>query len=473
MVQGVDIVNGIIQNVDPSTGKLIADPPIKVTTPSELADVIAKANAAQASWADLALAERIEYLRKGITACEPVADELAQSITREMGKVPAEAKEEVGDALGLKGEWLDMVAEANADVKLGDGGEAGESVIVRDPLGVVAVISPWNYPVGEIPLLALPALAAGNAVILKPSEVTPVTGAMYCDALSSALPEGVLQVVQGDGGVGSLLVESPDVHMVAMTGSTATGKRIMEKCAANLKRLVLELGGKDPMVVFADADLDKAASDAVANSLYNQGQSCCSVERVYIEESAREEFEKKVVALAKEQKVGIPTEEGVTVGPMVSKLQLENVKKQVDDSVANGATKLYESPIPMGEGNFFPVTVLGGLKRDMLIQRNETFGPVVAVSTFDGTEKEAIRVANDTEYGLCSYVYTGDLAKGARVARKFRSGQVGINCYSIAAAQPACPWIGHKGSGFGTHSGMDGFRSFSVPKSLVFTTSAP
>jgi len=173
--------------------------------------------------------------------------------------------------------------------------------------------SSWNYPVGEIPLLMLPALVAGNAVILKPSEVTPVTGAMYCEALASALPPGVLQLVQGDGGVGSQLVASPDVHMVAMTGSTNTGKRIMESCAANLKRLVLELGGKDPMVVFADADLDQAAADAVGNSLYNQGQSCCSVERVYVAESVKAEFEQKVVALAKEQKVGVPTEEGVTV----------------------------------------------------------------------------------------------------------------------------------------------------------------
>eukprot|EP00585_Thalassiosira_rotula_P012179 CAMPEP_0196141260 /NCGR_PEP_ID=MMETSP0910-20130528/9318_1 /TAXON_ID=49265 /ORGANISM="Thalassiosira rotula, Strain GSO102" /LENGTH=471 /DNA_ID=CAMNT_0041402373 /DNA_START=29 /DNA_END=1444 /DNA_ORIENTATION=+ len=471
MVQGVAIINGVIQNTNPATGELITSPSIKVTTTSELANVISKANVAQAAWSDLPIADRISMIRKGITAVEPITQKLADSITREMGKVPAEALEEVTDANGLKGEWLDMVAKANADVKLP--GDGAESVIVRDPLGVVAVISPWNYPVGEIPLLALPALVAGNAVILKPSEVTPVTGAMYCEALASALPEGVLQVVQGDGDVGSQLVDSKDIHMVAMTGSTNTGKRIMEKCAGSLKRLVLELGGKDPMVVFADADLDKAAADAVGNSLYNQGQSCCSVERVYIEESVKAEFEKKVVALAKEQKVGVPTDEGVTVGPMVSEMQLQNVKTQVEDSIANGATKLYESEIPAGAGNYFPVTVLSGLNQNMLIQRNETFGPVVALSTFDGTEAKAIELANDTEYGLCSYVYTEDLKKGARVARKFRSGQVGINCYSIAAAQPGCPWIGHKGSGFGTHSGMDGFRSFSVPKSLVYTTSAP
>lgn len=472
MGQGVETIDGVIQNVNPATGQLIADPPIAVTTPVELADVIAKANAAQDGWGDLSVTERIAFVRKGIAAVEPLADQLAASITREMGKVSAEAAEEVADANGLKGAWLDMVAEANADIDV-VGGDGATSRIVRDPLGVVAVISPWNYPVGEIPLLALPALVAGNAVILKPSEVTPVTGALYCRALAAALPPGVLQLVQGDGDVGGRLVAAPDVHMVAMTGSTTTGKRIMESCAANLKRLVLELGGKDPMVVFADADLDQAAADAVANSVYNQGQSCCSVERVYIEESVKDEFEKKVVELAKEQKVGVPTEEGVTVGPMVSQMQLANVRKHVADAVANGATKLYESPCPAAGGNYHPVTVLSDLTQDMLIQRAETFGPVVALSAFDGTEARAIALANDTEYGLCSYVYTGDLQKGARVARKFRSGQVGINCYSIAKAQPECPWVGHKGSGFGTHSGMDGFRSFSVPKSLVFTSSAP
>lgn len=278
-------------------------------------------------------------------------------------------------------------------------------------------------------------------MIVKPSEVTPLSGALYCSALASALPEGVLQVVQGDGTVGEQLVSSEDVHMVAMTGSSATGKKIMEKGAKNLKRLVLELGGKDPMVVFADADLDKAARDAVANSVFNAGQVCCAVERIYVEDSVKAEFEEKCVEIAKRQKVGVPTEDGVTMGPMVSQMQLENVKKQVDESIAAGATKLYESEIPTDlAGNFYPVTVLSNLKQDMRIQSAETFGPVVALSTFDGTEEEAVKLANDTEYGLASYVYSGDLEKAARVARKVRAGQVGINCYSILAAQPKCPW---------------------------------
>lgn len=288
-------------------------------------------------------------------------------------------------------------------------------------------------------MLALPALGAGNTVIVKPSEVAPRTGAMFVNALASVLPDGVLQVVQGDGSVGEQLVSSDDVHMIAMTGSSATGKRIMEKSAKNLKRLVLELGGKDPMVVFSDADLDKAAEDAVANSVFNAGQVCCAVERIYIEQSVKAEFEEKVVELAKKHKVGDGSEIGVTMGPMVSQMQLEIVKQQVEDSIKHGAKKLYESDVPPG-GNYFPVTVLTDLTQDMLIQRAETFGPVVALSTFDGTEGEAVKLANDTEYGLASYVYTQDLVKASRVARKIKAGQVGINCYSLIAAQPKCPW---------------------------------
>ncbi|KAL7446209.1 hypothetical protein ACHAXM_010312 [Skeletonema potamos] len=474
MVQGVLIENGVIQNINPATGELI-EPTVSVTSPEQLDVIIKAANASQPSWSARTLSERIAAIRQGLASVEPIADELASVITQEMGKISAEAKLEVSNAIALKDSWLDMVKEANKDVHLG-GGEEGkaESVIVRDPLGVVAVISPWNFPAGEIPFLAIPALAAGNTVIVKPSEVTPLSGELFCRALASTLPEGVLQVVQGDGKIGEQLVSSDDIHMVAMTGSTATGKKIMSVCSSKLKRLVLELGGKDPMIVFKDANLDKAANDAVANSLFNCGQVCCAVERVFVDESIQNEFEQKVLDIAKKWKVGNPSDAGTTMGPLASQVQRDNVSKQVDAAVKEGAKVLYQSECPDdGHGYFYPVTVLSNLNQDMQIQNLETFGPVVAMSTFDGTEETAIAMANHSDFGLASYVYTTDLTKGSRVARKIRSGQVGINCYSILAAQPACPWIGHKQSGFGSHSGMDGFQSFSVPKSIVFTTNAP
>lgn len=461
MVQGVLIKDGIIQNINPSTGEII-EPSVAVTTPSELDEVIRKANKAQDTWGEVPLSERISLLRKAVANVENFSDRLCETITAEMGKVMAEAKSEVEDAVALKDEWLDLIEEANQDVHLGGDKEGKpESIIIRDPFGVVVVLSPWNFPVGEIPLLVLPALAAGNTVIVKPSEVTPLCGYLVCKALSETLPDGVLQVVQGDGCIGEQLVTNDGVHMVAMTGSSATGKIIMEKCAKKLKRLVLELGGKDPMIVFADADLEKAANDAVTNSLFNAGQVCCSIERVYVEGRVKTQFEEKVVQLAKAWKVGNPTNDTIKMGPMVSKTQMMIVKDQVTKAIRSGAKMLYESEVPTEGGNFYPVTVLSDLTQDMVIQKNETFGPVISISAFDGSEKEAIRLSNDTEYGLASYVYTCDLKKGARVARKIRSGQVGINCYSLTCAQSKCPWIGHKGSGIGSHSGMDGFRSFS------------
>mmetsp|Transcript_32974 Transcript_32974/g.66530 ORF Transcript_32974/g.66530 Transcript_32974/m.66530 type:complete len:427 (+) Transcript_32974:321-1601(+) len=425
MVQGVEILHGSIIDRNPATGEVIARVP--VSTRNDVQGAIQRSIEAQVVWAAVPLEERIQLLKDGCAVLSGRADELAAQITEEMGKPITEAREEVDGEVG-KNELLDLVAEANADELLGGEEEGGaQSLVVRDALGVVAVISPWNYPSDEILLLALPALAAGNTVIVKPSEVTPLAGAMTVEAVSSVLPPGVLQIVQGDGEVGSWLVESDGVNMVAMTGSTAVGRNIMSSCASGLKRLVLELGGKDPMVVFADADLDVAADDAVRNSLSNTGQVCCSVERIYVDESVKDEFEEKVVEIAKTYKVGDGRNEDNKVGPLVSKMQRDRVDMQVDVALKNGAQLLYQSPLPESapkDTSFYPVTVLGEVNQDMDIQRLETFGPVVSLATFDGSEEEAVRLANDTEYGLASCVYTKDMKRATRVARRINSGQV-------------------------------------------------
>mmetsp|Transcript_18084 Transcript_18084/g.24872 ORF Transcript_18084/g.24872 Transcript_18084/m.24872 type:complete len:473 (-) Transcript_18084:200-1618(-) len=469
MVQGVKISeDGYIINTNPATNEEISR--IRTSTQSDIDETIQKANKAQIVWSATPLSQRITLLKKACHVFEQIKSKLSAKITEEMGKPIAEAEDEV-KAMINKDAFLDLIEKANKDEKL------GSSVVVRDALGVVALISPWNFPAGEIPLLALPALAAGNAVIVKPSEVAPECGAMVVETFASVLPPDTIQLLQGDGTVGSKIVQSNGVHMVAMTGSSATGRKIMENCAPGLKRLVLELGGKDPMVVFADADVDKAAKDAVTFSLFNTGQVCCAVERVYVEHSIQEKFEQKVVEAAKEWVVGDGKNRENKVGPMVSALQRDHVKAQVDDALDHGAKMLYQGSIPDAsattengdeKGNYYPVTVLSGLKQDMCIQQAETFGPVVAIASFDGSEDEAVHLANDSDYGLAGYVYSTDLDKAGRVARKMRSGQVGINCYSLLEADIACPWVGHKSSGFGYHSGMEGFKQFSVPKSLVF-----
>jgi acyl-CoA reductase-like NAD-dependent aldehyde dehydrogenase len=253
-----------------------------------------------------------------------------------------------------------------------------------------------------------------------------------------------LQLAQGDGAVGKQLVSHPQIHMIAMTGSSATGRKILESAAPLLKRVVLEMGGKDPMIVFEDADLEKAAKDAVQYSLCNTGQVCCSIERIYAAESIYDQFQQFAKKYAAEYKVGNGMDPENKVGPLVSRLQRDQVKEQVEDAIGKGAKLLHQSSIPTTADekttSFYPVTVLSDVTEGMQLFTKETFGPVVAMTKFDGSEPEAIRLANKTEYGLGSSVYTKDLEKAKRVAARIGAGQVGINCYAIEGMDVNCPW---------------------------------
>lgn len=252
-------------------------------------------------------------------------------------------------------------------------------------------------------LLALPSLASGNTVIVKPSEVVPETGALMVRTMQQKLPPGVLQLAQGEGSVGAALVAHPRIDLVAMTGSSATGRKILQAAAPQLKRVILEMGGKDPMIVCEDADLPKAAKDAVAYSLSNTGQVCCSVERIYVADAVYQEFQELAKVAAMEYKVGNGMDPANQVGPMVSQLQKESVHEQVQDAIQKGATILHQSEVPNNDsgndtagGSFYPVTVVADVDETMQLFTKETFGPVVAMAKFDGTEEEAVRLANDT-----------------------------------------------------------------------------
>lgn len=450
MVQGVEVDSeGCIVDTNPATGEVIAR--VKCTQPEDVPAMVARAHAAQPAWAATPLAERAALLKKACASLADRRDELIDTIVKEMGKVRGEATEEVDGAIGRTA-YVDEIAAANAPVQIDNG------LILRDAHGVVAVCSPWNFPADEPLLLCLPALCAGNAVILKPSEVVPLVGAIVGACLAAALPDGVFQLAQGDGRVGAALVQA-NVQMVAMTGSCATGKKIMASCADGLKRLVLELGGKDPMIVFEDADLEKAAEDAVGFSLFNCGQVCCSVERVYVAKAIKPQFEALCAAKAAAFLAADGFDADAKIGPMVSAMQRDAVQAQVDEAVKAGARVLVQAAVKPGapaKATFFPATVLTDVGHSAAINRSETFGPVVVLSEFDGSEAEAARLANDTEYGLAAYVYTHDLARARRVASQIKAGQVGINNWSLAKAPTRCPWVGAKGSGFGFHSGNDG-----------------
>jgi len=313
-----------------------------------------------------------------------------------------------------------------------------------------------------------------------------------------------VEIVQGDGGVGKILVSHEGVHSVSMTGSSVTGRKIMEECGKSLKRVILELGGKDPMVVLSNADLNLAARDAVRCSVVNCGQVCCSVERIYVDETILENFERLVVEEAKKVKVGPAMvaeerdaeEEGdnnsndhtttLAIGPMATHLQAERVRRQVQEAIDQGGRVLYVSDINNGKvtvqgrngedsdnngggGSYAPVTVLTDLTQDMDIARHETFGPVVSIHPFNGSEDTAVKLANDSKLGLTASVYdsTTNPDRAWRVASRIRAGQVSINSMAMEVAPLSCPWVGHKDSGMGYHSGQDGYRQFSVPKSIV------
>ncbi|MFT7677117.1 MAG: succinate-semialdehyde dehydrogenase/glutarate-semialdehyde dehydrogenase [Planctomycetota bacterium] len=446
-------------DLDPATGEAIEQ--ISSTTPAQLSAAVARARAAADGWGRMPVDERLRRLRSLTVGLEARADELADMITREMGKTRASA---MGEVQGYTQEVTQICEELELALAPEDfGGKNSQTQLVRMPLGVVAAIAPWNFPLGMPLSILIPALGAGNSVVFKPSEHVPRTGAMLAELLQEVLPPGVLELVQGAGDVGAALVES-DIDMIGFVGSRDTGARIMAAAAGQLKRLVLELGGKDPMVVFADADLEAAAKCAVDQSLRNTGQVCCSVERVYVADSVAAEFEALVLERARGWSHGNGFDESSRMGPMVSELQRDKVATQVEEAVAGGARLLLGGEKPDGPGFFYPATVLAGVSQEQRITHDETFGPVVSLTTFNGEEDTAVELANDTPYGLGACVWSADGERAARVAARLRAGQVGVNRYLGGA--PGTPWVGARQSGFGFLGGVEGHRQFTTPKTI-------
>lgn len=476
MVQGVKVEHGHIVDVNPATGEVIGK--IQMATHADVDAAVEAAKMAQQKWSAVSLSERKEMVRLAVRRIGLEPDALARLITQEMGKTLAEAKAEVADNSEMD-EYCEVVGQANEAEK------HGGAIIVRHPLGVVSVCAPWNFPIGEIVFLCIPALIAGNAVVVKPSEVAPLSGAKAVAAFQGGLNDnfpGLVNLVQGDGTVGSYLVGHPGVDMATMTGSSATGAKILKTASETMKRVVLECGGKDPMVVMADADVEKAAKDAVDWSLANCGQVCCAVERVYVASSIASSFEKAVVAHAASYKsvdgLAAASADTPAIGPMVSDVQRQAVHKQVQAALAAGARCVLGGHLPPSSqaGTFYPPTVLADVPHAAkAITQEETFGPVVALSTFDGTEKAAVALANDSTYGLTASVYSEDLASAGRIAAGIAAGQVGINNNPLFSGKNSIysPFVGHKRSGYGSHSGRDGWRQFSTPKTLVYEASPP
>ncbi len=450
-----------INNINPATGKLITK--VKCSTEREIDSAVKKAKNALKKWSELPLKERsykLELIAKDFVRNK---EKIGRIITDEMGKLYKNAVGETNSvAYGIR-ETIQQAKEALKNEKLRENDLVTE--LHRTPIGVCAVITPWNYPVSMPESLLSPALIAGNTVVFKPSEMVPLTGKAIYEIFSRHLPEGVINLVQGADEVGNYLIHS-DIDMIAFVGSQAVGRHIMKVAGDKLKRIVLELGGKDPMIVLNDADLEKAANFAVRGSLSNTGQVCVSVERIYVQEKVAAQFTKLVEDGVKNFKYGNGYDDGVQMGPLVSQSQRENVLSQVKDAVKNGAKLVTGGGTPKNKkGYFMEPTLLTNLTHKHRIMNEETFGPVVAIQKVK-SEDDAVKLANDSPFGLGATVWTKNKKKGLEIARKIESGMIGVN-QGIGSVS-GTPWVGVKQSGYGFIGSVEGIRQFTVPRKTSY-----
>jgi acyl-CoA reductase-like NAD-dependent aldehyde dehydrogenase len=463
-----------LDSFNPTTGERLGSVP--VTPPEAVQSVVDEVAQVQPFWALLPLADRGRYLRRVAQTILDEIDDVRDLIAREQGKTRTEAY--LMEILPTV-DALHWIADAGPDILADEPIPTPQpffrqkrSAFAYEPLGVVGVIAPWNYPwtipLGEVAM----ALMAGNGVVLKPAEQTPLIGQRIVDVFGRAgLPEGLVRAAHGAGETGNALVES-SVAKVFFTGSVEVGRRVGEECARRLKGCVLELGGKDPMVVLADAALPNAVGGALWGGFANAGQTCSGIERVYVMRDVADRFVAELVAGARRLTVGDPLRWVTQVGPMTSREQFEIVRDLVDDAVAAGARLECGGPVEVDglHGDFYAPTVLTGVTHDMRIMREEVFGPVLPVIAVD-SEDEAIALANDSEFGLGASVWTRDRRHGERIAREIEAGMVWINDHMYSHGACQCSWGGVKHSGLGRAHSKFGFYECVNVKLVVWEPS--
>lgn len=454
-----------IISINPGTGAELGRLPI--SSPAEIENAVARARAAQPAWANLSFAERGKVILKARELMLAQVDQLGLLISQETGKPVSEAiSMEVVPTLDamyfLARKASDLLRPQKIDI--GQYGLMGRSSkIVYKPIGVVGIISPWNFPLATPAQEVVMALMAGNSVVLKPSELTTLTALKLGEIFSAAsLPAGLFEIVAGFGAAGASLIDAR-VDKIMFTGSVATGKRVAAAAAQHLTPVVLELGGKDPMIVLEDADIPNAARGAVWGAFANSGQACASVERCYVQESVAPQFLALVLAETATLKQDVGTVVDADVGAMTNERQLQIVEEHVADALARGAKVVSGGKrVANAKGYFYPPTVLTNVAHDMKVMRDETFGPLLPVMTFK-TEDEAVALANDSVFGLTASVWTKDIGRGRRVAEKIAAGTVMVNevLYTHGIAQT--PWGGVKESGYGRTHGRAGLLELVNP----------
>ncbi|MGW6279222.1 NAD-dependent succinate-semialdehyde dehydrogenase [Kribbella sp. NPDC055071] len=442
---------------DPATGTTLCD--VADASPADGVAALDAAAAAQADWAATPPRERGEILRRTYELMTERADDLALLMTLEMGKPVAESKGEIAYAAEFFRWFAEEAVRIEGGYQIAPNGK-GRFLVMRQPVGPCLLITPWNFPAAMGARKIGPAVAAGCTMVIKPAAQTPLSMLKLAELMTEAgLPAGVLNVVttQDAGGVMEPLIRDGRARKLSFTGSTGVGRKLIEQAADQVLRTSMELGGNAPLLVFADADLDKAVEGAMLAKMRNGGEACTAANRIYVQAPVMDEFAARLTERMAALKVGRGTEDGVDVGPLIDGKQRDKVRELVDDAIANGARTLTGGSVASGNGYFYPPTVLADVPRNARLQKEEIFGPVAPLTAFE-TEDEAVAMANDTEFGLVSYLFTNDLSRALRVSERLESGMIGLNQGIVS--NPAAPFGGVKQSGLGREGGTVGIDEY-------------